>query len=257
MLFADLVHLAAFHGGVLVVHIIELNLHDLDLRVLGQDRVQHLGLVVEGDAKVADPALLLEFPGCFVGPTALVFLVYVPVLRVHQIKIKIVHAAGGELLFKEGANILLLLEVSRRQLVGQQEPVPGIALDEAPLDGGFALSHQIAVRGIEIIEASFDKGVDHPLEFAIAEDCAALRQPHTAKAEISVDLREKGILDHREHLTLSGSVHSASPQHPAWCPPRHSGPCCRERPGPSARLPREDSPLYPAVNAPGRCLRGY
>ena len=41
---ADLIALAALHGGVVVVHIVELDLHHLDFRVVGQDLLQYLGI---------------------------------------------------------------------------------------------------------------------------------------------------------------------------------------------------------------------
>ena len=60
VLHADLIALAALHRGVVVVQVVELDLHDLDLRILGQDLLEHLGAVVERNADVAHLALGLE-----------------------------------------------------------------------------------------------------------------------------------------------------------------------------------------------------
>ena len=75
MLAADLIALAALDGNVIVVQVVELDLHDLDLRVLGQDLVQHLGAVVERDAHMADLALGFQREGRLVGAAVLELLV--------------------------------------------------------------------------------------------------------------------------------------------------------------------------------------
>ena len=64
---ADLVAPAALHGGIVVVHIVELQLHGLELRVFGQDAVEHLRAVVERDADMAHLALGLERKRRFIG----------------------------------------------------------------------------------------------------------------------------------------------------------------------------------------------
>lgn len=60
---AGLAALAALHRRVVVVHIVELNLYDLDLRVIRRNLFEHLGAVVEGNAGVANFALRLEHKG--------------------------------------------------------------------------------------------------------------------------------------------------------------------------------------------------
>ena len=67
MLPADLVAAAALDGGVLVVEIVELDLHHLHLRVVGKDLFQHLGGVMEGDAHVPGLALRLQLLGDLIG----------------------------------------------------------------------------------------------------------------------------------------------------------------------------------------------
>ena len=64
---ADLVAAAALDGGVLIVEIVELDLHHLHLRVVGEDLFQHLGGIVEGDAHVPGLALRLQLLGDLIG----------------------------------------------------------------------------------------------------------------------------------------------------------------------------------------------
>ena len=72
VLAANLVALAALHSNIIVIQVVELNLYHLDLRVLGQDLVQHLGAVVEREAHMADPALGFQRKGGLVGAAGLV-----------------------------------------------------------------------------------------------------------------------------------------------------------------------------------------
>jgi hypothetical protein len=53
VLHADLIAFTVLHGGVVVVRVVELDLHHLNFRVLRQDLLQHLRPVVEGDAHMA------------------------------------------------------------------------------------------------------------------------------------------------------------------------------------------------------------
>ena len=196
VLFADLVHLAAFHRSVLVVHIVELDLHDFDLRVLGENHIQHLGLVVEGNAEVADFAFLFQFHCRFISLAAHVFGVVVAILGMHQVKVEIVHPAPFELVFKERPDVLLLFEIGIGQLVGEQELAAIKALGHAVPDGGFALAADVAVGGIEVVEPGGDEGVRHAAKLIVIHLALLHGQAHASEAEIAVDFREKGILDH-------------------------------------------------------------
>ena len=80
---ADLIALAALDGHVVIVQIIELDLHDLDGRVVGQNLLQHGGAVMERDAHMADLALGLEGEGRLIGAAVPVVLVVCRALGVH------------------------------------------------------------------------------------------------------------------------------------------------------------------------------
>ena len=58
MLFTDLVDFTAFHGGIFVIHVIELNLYNLDFRMFRQYHIKDIRFVMERNAKMADFALL-------------------------------------------------------------------------------------------------------------------------------------------------------------------------------------------------------
>ena len=98
MLAADLVALPGLHGGILVIDIVELNLDDLNLGILGENLIQNLGLVVEGNAEMADFPLVPKRHDRFVGVNLLVSCEQVLILGVHQIEIEIIHTAGFQLL---------------------------------------------------------------------------------------------------------------------------------------------------------------
>ena len=51
---ADLIALAALDGGIVIVNIIELNLHDFDRGILCQDLLEQLGAAMKRNADVAD-----------------------------------------------------------------------------------------------------------------------------------------------------------------------------------------------------------
>ena len=185
---ADLVAPAALHGGIVVVHIVELQLHGLELRVFGQDAVEHLRAVVERDADMAHLALGLERERRFIGAAGLEMLKIFHALRVHQIEVEIVHAAGGELAFKKGADVRLRFEEVRRQLVGQNIVLTRIAARQAGLQRRFAPPVQIAVGGVKIVEAGCQKGVHHLLRLREVDLLSLHRQAHKAKAKILFDL---------------------------------------------------------------------
>lgn len=60
---ADLVDVPAFHAGIVIVQIVELNLDGLNIRLLCQDPLQYRRLVMEGNGQMTELALRLELPG--------------------------------------------------------------------------------------------------------------------------------------------------------------------------------------------------
>ena len=105
MLAADLVAQAALHLGIVVVHVVELQLHKFQLRPVGQDLIQHLGAVVEGYTHMAQLALRLQLLGDVIGAGVLIFPVALGAHGVHQVEVKVFHAAGFQLVFNQGADV--------------------------------------------------------------------------------------------------------------------------------------------------------
>ena len=107
----------------------------------------------------------------------------------HEIKVEILHAADFELAFEEGADIRLLLKKVVGKLVCEQIFRSVAAARQAFAERDLALSGKIAVRGIEIIEARVDEGIDHLRKFFVVHVAVfQKRQAHTAEAEVLFDL---------------------------------------------------------------------
>ena len=188
VLLADLVALAALDGGVVVVHVVELDLHHLDVRIVRQDLLQHLRPVVEGNAHVANFALCLQREGRLIGPALLVVGVVAGTLGVHQVEVKVIYTAGIQLALEEGADVRLGLEVVGRELVRQNVAVARIPAGQARLQRRFALLLQIAVSGVKVVEPRLQKGVHHlcalrQIHFAVFQS----GQAHKAKTKILLD----------------------------------------------------------------------
>ena len=74
-------------------------------------------------------------------------------LGVHQVEVEILHAAGLELGLKQRADVRLALEKTFGELVGEDKTVPGVAAGQALPQGQLALALEVAVGGVEIVEA--------------------------------------------------------------------------------------------------------
>lgn len=115
----DAVRGAALHRRILEVHIVELNLYDLDLRAFIQNLIEHPRAVVEGHADMVYLALCFQLKGSLIGAARLEMLEAFRILRVHQKEVKISHTAGRKLRFKQWANVLLFFELVSGQLICQ------------------------------------------------------------------------------------------------------------------------------------------
>ena len=184
VLSAHFIALSGLNSGILVVEIIELDLHDLDLRILGQNTFQHLRRVMEGNPDMPDLSLLFQVERRLIGAAAPELFKIFTRLRVHQIEVEILHAACLELALKEGTDVLLFLEIGLGQFVGENERLARMALDEAVAQRRLALARKIAVRRIEVVEALGQEGVDHALELRVIDLAPLHRQAHAAEAEI-------------------------------------------------------------------------
>ena len=106
----------------------------------------------------------------------------------HQVKVKIVDAAGLQLALKERTNVFFFFEKGHGQLVGQNIAAARMAAGKTGFDRLFAFALQIAVRGVKIVETGVQKGVDHLTGLLDINRAVFHRQAHKAKAEVLFDL---------------------------------------------------------------------
>ena len=183
MLHADLVALAALDHRVLVVQVVELQLHEFELRLLGEDAVEHLRLVVEGHAEVPHAALAPELRYDLEGPGLAVEVVALDAHGVQQVVVEVVHAAAFELLLKKGQHVLAGLEHAGGELVRQDVALARVTRGEAVSDRKLALAVEVAVGGVEIGEAGGEELVHHLTYLFLVHLVAEHGQAHHAETE--------------------------------------------------------------------------
>ena len=132
--------------------------------MVGEDAVEDLRLVVEGEAQALDAPgrLLLHAPA--EGGQALDGLIAPGVQGVEQVVIEVVHAALLQLFGEIGVQLLRAvpaLEVEDGHLGGQGEAVSVVALDDGLLGHPFALPFVVDVGGVKVGEAPVQEGVRH------------------------------------------------------------------------------------------------
>ena len=122
----DLVALPGLHLGVLVVCVVELELHHFHLGIGRENLVQHFGLVMEGHAKMPNLSFRFQLQGRLKGPGVPVVGHPLFAQGVHQIEVKVVNAAGRKLGLEERTNVRLGIKIVAGELVGQNIAVSGI-----------------------------------------------------------------------------------------------------------------------------------
>ena len=163
VLYRRLIAPPGLDAAVLPVQVVELELHQLHLRVLRQDLVQDLRRVVEGEAQTA------EFPGRLLLPEEgeaaqpLGRLVGILVDIVEEVPVEIVHAALLELLVEDPRLVLLrpVLEQDQGQLVRQSKALPRVPVYQAVPDNALALLVVVHIGGVEVGEPPLQEGVHH------------------------------------------------------------------------------------------------
>lgn len=148
-------------GFAVPVEVVQLQLDDLHLRVLGEDLVQHRRTVVEGEAQVADLPLVPQLFHLLKGVELLRLGVGGGVQGVEPVVVHIVGAQPLELLGKIPAGVPVVLQQEGGQLGGDGEGVPGMPVHQGRLDGLLALSAVVDVGGVKVGEAPLQKFVRH------------------------------------------------------------------------------------------------
>jgi len=197
----DLIHLAALDGVGLVVSVVELNLYHLHLGMLGEDHIEHLVLVVEGEAEMAYLAFLLQLPRGLVSLATFELLVVVAVLCVHKVEVEVIHLAPRQLLLEEGTDVFLLVEVGVGELVGEEELAAVVTRRDAVSNGRLRLAAVVAVCRVEVVESGSDEGISHTTELFVVDASAFhLRQSHAPEAEVAVYFGKEGVGEHNLFL---------------------------------------------------------
>ena len=182
-----LIALAGLHAFAVPVQIVQLQLHELHLRVFGQHAVQQLGVVVEREADVPHQALglFLLQPGKAVQLG--VDLVVVGADVVQQVIVKILDAGLAALLVKDAVAVLFGFQEPGVQLVRQREAVARVAADQRVFDGALALEAAVHPGGVKVGKAARQESVDHLLELLDVDAGVHIGvgqgQAHQAKAQ--------------------------------------------------------------------------
>ena len=69
------------------------------------------------------------------------------------------------MLFEKRANVFRTVEIGRRQLVCKQIPLARVSVDEDVAECYFTFSLEVAVRGVEVVEAPGEEFIHHLGEF--------------------------------------------------------------------------------------------
>ena len=136
---------------------------------------------------MADLALGLEVERRLIRAARLELLKILGILGVHEVKVKIIHTAGRKLARKERADVGLGFKKASGQLIGQDIAFARVTTGQAGPERRLASAADVAVRGVEIVEALRQKFIDHLLCLGKIDLLALHRQPHTAEAEIPFD----------------------------------------------------------------------
>ena len=139
---------------------------------------------MEGESDVTDLPFLLQFKGRFIGSAFPEMIEISRSLCVHQIEIEIIHTAGLKLTLEKRPDVLLLLKISGRQLIRQNITISGIAAGETLLQCQLALSLNISVGGVKIIESCLQKGIHHLLRLLQVHVLSHHRKTHASKPEV-------------------------------------------------------------------------
>ena len=129
-------------------------------------------------------AFFFQFHCLLIGMAFLIFCKNIPVLGMHQIEIKIVHAAGSKLLLKKRTDFFFCLKKVGRKLIGKYKGLSWIALYHTLPDRRLALTPNISFGCVKIIKSLRHILVYHPGKLLIIHFLAFHRQTHTTESEI-------------------------------------------------------------------------
>ena len=187
MLLRRLIAFPGLDAFAVPIQIVELELHELHLRVLGQHLVQILRRVMEGKAHVLYQTLLLLLPEPVVAVKLFVHLVMQRPNVVDQIVIKVFHTGFFKLGLEYFVPILKRFYIVRMELGGEGIAVSGVAVRQGGLNRALALIAAVHPGRVKIGKATADKQIHHLLHLLYINAAAVVfvqqRQTHKAEAK--------------------------------------------------------------------------
>ena len=170
---------------IVPVSIVQLDLDELNLRVLVEDLFEQSGCAVVRKSEVLDLAF---FPLLNTPIETIVLLVCIVVVAVfnavEKVEIEIVHTASVELFFEDLIPVFKRMYAPRRKLCCECERISRMALYDSFLYCLFGVAAVINIRGIEISESGIEIRVYHFADFVEINDSVSFRQPHKTKTDL-------------------------------------------------------------------------
>ena len=187
MLSGHLVHALGVNPGAVPVQVVDLQLDELHLRVLGEDLVQQLRVVVVGEARVLYQALGLFLQQPVKAVELLELVVDVPLDAVEQVVVEIPGAGLFQLGVEDLVPVLQGVEEPGVELGGQGKALPGVAVHQGRFGGAFAGKGVVHPGGVKIGEALLQEQVHHLFQLFQVHFAGVVLvqggQPHQAKAQ--------------------------------------------------------------------------
>ena len=188
------VYAAGFDLGVLPVGIVELELYEIDLGMVGEDPVQNCRGVVEGEAEMPDQSLFFlfrqELPDAVVVIGAVVAFSH----RVEQIEIEKVHAQTFAADIELCPGVLPAAGGAGVELAGNGEAVASVAFHQR-LAGGF-LGALVYIGGVKIGSSALDESVRESRgQIHIDAPVGLSRETHQAEAQLQLVFHGVGHSD--------------------------------------------------------------
>ena len=176
------------HNRAFPIKVVHLQLHEFHLGMVGEYAIKRLGAIVHGEADVADQAVLLGLLCEVPHPPIVEDLRALSTHVVQQVEIDVV---GSQPLKRRGQIRLRRLLVGTcpgKTFRGDGVGLARVARDERFPEGLLGCAVVVDERGIEVVPAAGQVGIDHLLDM-LDIDCGGvfrvgLRQAHAAEAEL-------------------------------------------------------------------------
>ena len=180
------------HLRIVPVKVIELQLHDLHLRMLREDRLEKRCIAMEGKSQVMHLALRFQLLHKFKCTEGLCFFVGRWIQPVQPVVIDVVYAEPLQLPCEKSWHFLRLFQHEHGQLISDRKIFARIPLHDCFTKSDLTLPVMVAGCCVEIRKTSSEKCIHHLFHsFNIYALCVRLiqqRQTHQAKTKFFHDI---------------------------------------------------------------------